>query len=200
MLKWVEKRPVSLDRLGLAARKNGFRLVGLGLVIGLLMYFGYLGIGSLPGETEWVWSPENDSWLPLTLIFLNILVNGFGEETAFRAYLQRAFIHRHGLWWGIGLTSVIFVTLHLLLYDFSILVLAAGILLSGMFGLLTVWTGSIFLSGTMHVIFNLAPRLSGLWPSDLSLLIINGLGFLITAIFYLRSNGGRMLSDRSEQA
>lgn len=199
MLKWVEKRPVSLDRFGLAARRNPLWLVGLGIVISATMYFGYLGMGSLLGETEWVWSPENAGVLPLVLIFLNILINGFGEETAFRVYLQNGFIQRHGLWWGIGLTSFIFVLLHLLLYQLSITALAAGILLAGMFGVLTVWTGSIYLAGTLHMVFNLAPRLSGLWPSDLSLLIMNGLGCLITAIIFLQSRDGRILTDRTEQ-
>ena len=186
MIKWVEKGSPSWKDFGLAAGRKVLWLSGLGLVFGLLMYFGYLGISILLDQTQWTWFPEKQGVVPIILMLLNFLVNGFGEETAFRAYLQDRLINRHGLWPGIAVASVLFMVLHLLIYQITGIALAANILLAGLYGILYVWTGSIFPVGIMHAVFNLAPRLLNLWPSDMSLLIVNAVSLMVVAILFLR--------------
>ncbi len=39
----------------------------------------------------------------------------------------------------------------------------------------------------MHTLFNLAPRLLDQWPSDSSLMIINGIALVIGVILYRRT-------------
>lgn len=186
IIKWVEKGTPTWKSFGLAAGRKVFWFTGLGFVFGLLMYFMYIGIGSLLDQTHWTWSPEKLGVIPIILMLLNFLANGFGEETAFRAYLQDRLINRHGLWLGIAIASVLFVVLHLLIYQITGVALAANVLLAGLYGILYVWTGSVYLVGMMHTVFNLAPRLLDLWPSDMSLLVVNALAFLIIVVLFIR--------------
>ncbi len=186
LIRSTEKQPCVLRSLGLALNGKSFVLITLGFLLGLTMYFGYFAIGSIFNQSPFAWSPARLGILPIILVLLDMLANGFGEETAFRAYWQRLLVDRHGLWLGIILAGVSFVLLHLLIGPFTGIALLASILLACLYGVLYVWTGSIFLVGTMHTIFNLAPRLLGQWPSDISLLILNSLALAIAVILYLR--------------
>jgi membrane protease YdiL (CAAX protease family) len=154
------------------------------------MYYGYFVVGHMFGEAPLTWSPVKFSILPLILVSLDMLSNGFGEETAFRAYWQRLLIDRHGLWVGIVVASASFVLLHLLIAPISAIALVADILLICFYGILFVWTESIFLVGALHTTFNLAPRLLGQWPSDIGLLLVNSLALIITIIAYVRYGRG----------
>ena len=151
------------------------------------MYFGYFAVNSILDQSPIAWSPMKLGILPLILVSLDMLTNGFGEETAFRAYWQRLLVDRHGLGFGIILASTSFVLLHLLIARLTVTALLAGILLACVFGILYVWTDSIFLVGAMHTTLNLAPRLLGPWPSDSSLLIVNGLVLIIVVLLYRRA-------------
>lgn len=188
IINWVEKGSLTLSSFGLAAKANSLRLISFGVLLGLVMYLGYLGVGTLFEENSLVWSLEKLGILPFLLIFFNLLINGFGEETAFRAYFQTRLVNRHGLWLGIALASITFILLHLIIYPFTGIVIVAGIFLAGFFGILYIWTGSVIMVGIMHTIFNLAPRVLGNWPSDLSLLIVNAFAFLLAAVLFSRRN------------
>jgi membrane protease YdiL (CAAX protease family) len=186
LIRKVEKRVVSAGDFGLKPNRNSFLLVLLGIILALGLYFGYFWVGGFFSQTSFSWSPTKLSILAIFLMSLDFITNGFGEETAFRAYFQSRLIQRHGTWIGIVLASSSFVLLHLLIYQYSGLVLIASILLAAIYGVLYVWTGSIYLIGTMHAAFNLTPRLLDQWPPDIGLLIVNGLGLLIVILLYLR--------------
>jgi membrane protease YdiL (CAAX protease family) len=186
LIRKVEKRVVSADDFGLNPSRNSFFLVLLAIILALGLYFGYFGVGGFFSQTSFSWSPEKLSILAILLMSLDFITNGFGEETAFRAYFQSRLIQRHGIWIGIALASSSFVLLHLLIYQYSGPVLIASVLLAAIYGVLYVWIGSIYLIGTMHALFNLVPRLLDQWPPDSGLLIVNGLGLLIVILLYLR--------------
>jgi membrane protease YdiL (CAAX protease family) len=190
LIRSIEKRPCDLKSFGLSRNGKSLILVILGFLLGLIMYFSYFVVGRVFGQSSFTWSPEKLAILPLVLVSLDMLVNGFGEETAFRAYWQRLLVNRHGLWVGIVLASASFVLLHLLIARFTVIALLASILLAVLYGILYVWTGSIFLVGAMHTTFNLTPRLLGQWPSDIGLVIVNGLALIIVIIAYLRVGRG----------
>lgn len=186
LVRSIEKQPCVLRSFGLSLNGKGPVLMILGIILGLMMYFVYFAVDSIFDQSPIVWSPAELGILPMVLISLDMLVNGFGEETAFRAYWQRLLVDRHGLWFGIILASTSFVLLHLLINRFTVIALLAGILLACLFGILYVWMGSIFIVGAMHATLNLAPRLLGPWPSDISLLIVHSLALAIAVILYLR--------------
>lgn len=186
LVRTVGKQPCSLRDFGFSSQGRGLRYALLGISAGLLMYFGYFAIGILFNQNPFVWSPAKLGTLPFILVMLDLLANGFGEEAAFRAYWQKLLVDRHGLWLGIIIASASFVLLHLVIARLSIIELLAGIMLAGAFGILYVWTQSIFLVGAMHTTLNLSSRLLGPWPSDISLLAINGLCLVIVSILFLR--------------
>jgi membrane protease YdiL (CAAX protease family) len=186
LVRSIEKQPCTLRSFGLSFNYKKPALMIFGFILALIMYFCYFAIDSILNQSQFTWSPTELGILPIILVSLDMLANGFGEETAFRAYWQRLVVDRHGLWLGIILASTSFVLLHLLVARLSIVSLLAGILLACLFGILYVWTDSIILVGTLHASLNLAPRLLGSWPSDISLLIINSLSLEITIILYLR--------------
>ena len=185
LLRTTEKRPCVSKSFGLAFTRKSLVLALLGLMMGLILNVVYYSVDSLINRAAFVWSPAELGMLPVVLVTLDMLANGFGEEAAFRAYWQRLLIERHGLWVGILLASAIFVLLHLLVAHYTAIALLAGILIACLFGILYVWTGSIFLVGTLHATFNLVPRLQGQWPSDIALLIVNALALVIAVILYL---------------
>ncbi|MFN2146107.1 MAG: hypothetical protein ACK2T7_12205, partial [Anaerolineales bacterium] len=80
--------------------------------------------------------------------------------------------------------------LHLLVAQFTVITIIAGISIACLFGILYVWTESVYLVGAMHATLNLAPRLLGQWPSDVSLLIVNSLTLAIAVILYFRFANG----------
>jgi len=185
LIRRVNKKNCDLKSLGLALGMKKFLLIPLGLILGLVMYFGYFLVGSFFNQGEFVWSPVKLGTTATILVSLNFIINGLGEETAFRAYWQDRLIHRHGLWIGIILASASFVLLHLLLYHFSVEFLVSSILLACLYGILYVWTGSIFLVGTMHAVFNLTPQLLQQWPSDAGIIIVNSIALALATIIYL---------------
>jgi membrane protease YdiL (CAAX protease family) len=187
LLRTTEKRSCDLKGFGLAFNRKSLLLVPLGFILALVLCFVYYSIDYLFNKTPFVWSHAELGVLPLILVTLDMLANGFGEEAAFRAYWQRLLIDRHGLWVGILLASATFVLLHLLVARYTLVALLAGVLLACSFGILYVWTGSIFLVGMLHATFNLTPRMLGQWPSDTSLLIVNGLTLIMTILLYQRS-------------
>ncbi len=182
LLKVVERRACSLRDLGFAPGRRSLSLIPLGLALALILYRGYFWVGSFFNQAAFIWSPTRLNAATITLMSLNFVTNGFGEETAFRAYFQDRLIQRHGLWVGIALASSSFVLLHLLIYRYSGLFLIASILLAAVYGILYVWTGSIYLVGTMHAVFNLVPKLLVQWPPDLGLLVVHGLVLLVVIL------------------
>jgi membrane protease YdiL (CAAX protease family) len=186
LVRSLEKDPCRMRSFGLSLNGKSPVLMMLGFITGLMMYFGYFAVGSIFDPTPMDCSPVELGIFPLVLISFDMLINGFGEETAFRAYWQRLLVDRHGLWLGIFLASTSFVLLHLLIARLTVVALLAGILLACLFGIVYVWTDSIFLVGTMHATLNLVPRLLGTWPSDISLLIVHSLALAVTVILYLR--------------
>jgi membrane protease YdiL (CAAX protease family) len=184
-LRYIEKRPCTSKSFGLSFDGKRLVLVAPGILLGLVIYFSYFAVEGASGQSSLPWSPVKMAVLPLILISLDMLANGFGEEAAFRAYWQRLLVDRHGLWFGIILASVSFVLLHLLVAHFTVIALLAGIFLACLLGILYVWSDSIFLVGALHTTLNLAPRLLGTWPSDISLLVVNGFTLAVAVILYL---------------
>jgi membrane protease YdiL (CAAX protease family) len=185
IIRFIMRQPSALKSFGLSCNGRSLMLVALGFLFGTMMYFGYFAVESIFSQSPLALSPAKLAILPFILVSLDMLANGFGEETAFRAFWQGLLVDRFGLWFGIVLASASFVLLHLLIAPFTVIALLASILLACLYGILYVWTGSVFIIGTMHTMFNLAPRLLGHWPSDISLLIVNSFALVIAVSLYL---------------
>jgi membrane protease YdiL (CAAX protease family) len=185
LIKWVERRECSLSVFGFHQSSKKIWLVPIGLIAGIMLYLCYMFTEGLLTNKTIDLTFSQIGLLSAFLLTLNFFTNGFGEESAFRAYLQERIIQRHGLWVGIVIASSVFILLHLIIYRIEIIELMAGIILAAIFGILYVWSESVFLVGTMHAIFNLIQTLSLQWPSDQSLLIVNLLVLTIILIAFL---------------
>ena len=187
----TEGRPCTLRDLGLSSGWAGFLLALLGAALATAMFLGYIWVGTVVNRTTTPWSWTSPRTSSVALTTLNFVTNGFGEETAFRAYMQERLVQRHGLWDGIALTSVCFVLLHALVSKISGLALLACVMLAAMYGMLFFWTRSVYLVGTMHAIFNLAPRLLNQWPTDAGLLLVHSLGLMTLIVAFRWSSRGK---------
>ena len=185
LMRWVEGREISLQAFGFHQSKKRIWLVPVGMLAGFTIYLCYILIERFLNQQPINLTFSQIGLLSAFLLTLNFLTNGIGEESAFRAYFQERVIQRHGLWVGIALSSTVFILLHLIIYRIEIIELMAGIILAAIFGILYVWSESVFLVGTMHFIFNLIQTLSQQWPSDQSLLIVNLFVFTIILIAFL---------------
>ena len=105
--------------------------VGLGLAIGLLIFLAYLMANALTGGGTPL-APATLAEINLGRIALALLLfipNGFGEELAFRGYLQSRLVERYRPITGILVASLLFVPLHLLTQSLSPLTLLSGLVL-----------------------------------------------------------------------
>lgn len=185
LIRWVERREFSIQAFGFQQSKKKIWLLPAGMMLGFVLYLGYIFVEGLLSQHAIEISFTSIGLLSAILLALNFLTNGFGEESAFRAYLQQRVIERHGLWIGIAFSSTVFILLHLIIYRIEILELLAGVILAAIFGILYVWSKSVLLVGTMHFIFNIIQTLSLQWPSDQSLLIVNLFVFSIILSAFL---------------
>ena len=194
IITMVERRPCSMRDLGLATGPRGLLLVLTGIVLAAALYVGYGCVDSLLHSTRISWTLSGLHPITAALTALNFIANAYGEETAFRAYLQDRLVGRHGLWYGVALTSVGFVLLHLFVSRISGLALLASVMISAVYGILYLQTQSVYLVGTMHAVFNIAPRLLHQWPTDESLLIVHALALFVAIVWFIRRN---TLRDRN---
>ena len=185
LIRWVERREFSIQAFGFQQSKKKIWLLPAGMMLGFVLYLGYIFLEGLLSQHAIEISFTSIGLLSTILLALNFLTNGFGEESAFRAYLQQRVIERYGLWIGIAFSSTVFILLHLIIYRIEILELLAGVILAAIFGILYVWSKSVLLVGTMHFIFNIIQTLSLQWPSDQSLLIVNLFVFSIILSAFL---------------
>lgn len=155
--KYADKRDIK--ELGFGITKKTGRQAGLGVLsaiaaIAFVIAFGIIfkvisfqsfGIGIYGGSKTAV---------SLLLGILTFLMVGFGEETIYRAYVQKHIIEMIGKRWGLVIAAIIFMAAHLLTYakvlDF-VDVFFAGILL----GYAYILTESIYLSAVFHFMWDL---------------------------------------------
>jgi membrane protease YdiL (CAAX protease family) len=131
----------------------GLGLLGGTLEIGLIILLS-LGLGTL-----WFGSSGLGLFSTLeirkSLIYgiLAFLLVGFGEETLFRGYIQKRIMLSFGNKWALIISSLIFMTAHLLTYgkllDFIDVALGGAIL-----GYLYILTDSLYLSAAYHFIYD----------------------------------------------
>ncbi|WP_343685480.1 type II CAAX endopeptidase family protein [Asticcacaulis sp.] len=108
------------ERRGAAAlgfNGQGLKRYGRGLSIG----FGFAAVvvgaiwllGGYRFEGFGAWErPAVMTFVPIAAVFVGFMVQGATEEVAFRGYLMQVVASRHGIFWGIGVSMVLFSALH----------------------------------------------------------------------------------------
>jgi len=103
--RWIERRRAVELRAGDCARG-----IGVGLVLGIMLFSSVMGILWLAG----VYRPAGfGRWQPLALALLGALASAVFEEVIFRGFLFRLIAGLGGNWIALGVTSALFGLAHL---------------------------------------------------------------------------------------
>jgi len=188
LIRVVEKKTFSLKELGLDWKHKTLNKIFYGIIIAFLIYFTQFFLGKLFGSLTFSFI-ESFNDLIISSVFLTVILNifiGFGEEAAFRAYLQTRMIKLYGSLLGIILTSIIFTLTHLLVMELSLFNILAGILLYLSVGMLYYCTQSLYLVGTIHAFLNILLQVMDLTPGDMETLIVHSLFLLVVSWIYFQ--------------
>ena len=148
-VRLIEKRPIT-ELAGLGAPNElglGF-LIGLGLfsiIIAILWALGYYRVTGM------------NSWLVLIPAVVANVPSGFIQEIIFRGVIFRITRESLGMWWALGISSILFGLIHILsatatLQSVVAITLEAGVLLGAAYML----TKRLWLPIGIHVAWDLA--------------------------------------------
>ncbi|WP_050808268.1 CPBP family intramembrane glutamic endopeptidase [Asticcacaulis biprosthecium] len=85
----------------------------LGLAFSGAVIGGIFALGGYTIENAGFWAaPSLSLFIPIIAIFIGFVVQGAAEEIAMRGYLMQIIASRHGIFWGIGVTTILFSLLH----------------------------------------------------------------------------------------
>lgn len=98
---------------------QGLKRFGRGFLIGLGFLSAVVGglalLGGYRIESPGIWAaPSLAAFVPIVVLLVGFCIQGSGEEILMRGWLMQLIASRHGLYWGIGINSVIFSLMHAL--------------------------------------------------------------------------------------
>ena len=154
-LAWFERRP--LHTLGYERRSAAWQYAR-GMLLGCAMFAAVIALLALTGSV--VVEPGDPAQLGtaavagVALVLLGWIVQGGAEEALLRGWALPTIAVRHGPWWGLAISSVLFAVLHGLNPDVTPLALA-NLLLFGVFaGVYALREGSLWGISAIHSAWN----------------------------------------------
>lgn len=158
LLAYVFSRKIlkrSKESLGLVD-KSKFKKYGLGILIGIISVAIIIGILYILGHARLSLNISNISPLPLIIIIIGWIIQGFEEEFILRSILMNQFAQRGRIEMAIFANSLIFAILHLGNHGFNGLALINLFLLGLFLSLLFYLTDSIYLPAAVHSFWNMS--------------------------------------------
>jgi membrane protease YdiL (CAAX protease family) len=163
LVRWIivkiEKQTFDWSHLGLGTN-NRIRNISFGILLALTLTVLTFGIGFLIGTLSYVGNGFNlfsTSKVIVTLLLGMILAfaSGFGEEIAFRGYLQTRISQRYNQTVAVVIVAVLFALMHPLSTAIHpLMYLATAILVGILFGTLYVRTRSLWAGIALHTLWN----------------------------------------------
>jgi len=192
--KKIEKKRFSFNEMGFKWKRNSFFLLMGGFVIVLSLIILSQIIAYLRGAVEIDFSQIeftlSKSVLYGILIYLIYeIINAFGQEILFRGYLQTRIVKNFGPMIGIALTSIYFMSLHLLVRSFAVTEFLASVLIICFAGLIFHYTKSIYFVGTLHMSISFMVRLFDFFQyknSNIDIAIVFLLAIISSIIIFRR--------------
>jgi membrane protease YdiL (CAAX protease family) len=86
-------------------------LIGLGFAAAAVGGVWLLGGYRFEGFGAWE-HPTVMTFVPIAAVFFGFVAQGAAEEVAMRGYLMQVIVSRHGIYWGIGISMILFSLLH----------------------------------------------------------------------------------------
>jgi membrane protease YdiL (CAAX protease family) len=163
LVRWlvvkIEKQRFDWSKLGLVTTERSKYIVpGVGLALALSLFT--IGVGYLSGTLKFLGNGFGlfgsvQVLITLLLATLLAIASGFGEEVAFRGYLQNRIAGRYNPTVAVVIVAVLFAVSHPLVNVIDpLLYLATAILVGILFGAIFVRTGSLWMGVALHTVWN----------------------------------------------
>jgi len=155
----VEKQKFEWSKLGLVSTERS-KFIMLGLVLAVALSLFTIGIGYLSGTLKFLgngFELFGSAQVLITLLLATILAiaSGFGEEIAYRGYLQSRIAQRYNPTIAVVIVAVLFAFSHPLGTAVNpLLYLASAILVGLLFGTIFARTKSLWTGVALHTVWN----------------------------------------------
>lgn len=160
LVRLVDRRCFTWSCVGLHRIENKLKLLGVGGALAVAMLTGTLGIGLGLGTLRYatigtqLFSPGKIVEAAILVAVMCVAV-GFGEEIAFRGYLQGRISEKSGAFPSVFIASFVFALMHPWPTSPAPLLLLFDVQVVGMvFGLLFYYTGSLWAPIGLHILWN----------------------------------------------
>ncbi|MBN1657883.1 MAG: CPBP family intramembrane metalloprotease [Anaerolineae bacterium] len=180
----VERSKFTWKTVGLDWRGNSPLLILVGTVLAFLLFIAYMLIGYLLGSSG---SSLSASLMGVGIAiffqkFILYIGMGFGEEVVFRGYVQTRAVARLGVVWGILVTAVVFILLHQISYNISLVTALSGTMLWITIGALYHLSKSLYLVGMFHGVMNILLNTLSFDVTDVGGMVVHALALLILIV------------------
>ncbi|MHD0396388.1 lysostaphin resistance A-like protein [Staphylococcus simulans] len=134
-------------------KQNWIKQYGLGAAIGSVMLIVVYLLSLLIGGTQTVFNPDASALIIFGYL-IGFLIQGMTEEVLTRSLIMNVFSAKKGIVYGVIINSIFFSLMHGLNPGVDILALINLFLAGLFFSLLFYWSGSIWVAGAAHSLWN----------------------------------------------
>jgi membrane protease YdiL (CAAX protease family) len=162
ILRWlvvkVEKQPFDLSKLGLVSTNRSKHIL-FGITLAVTLSLLTIGIGFFTSSLEYLGDGFDLFGAAQVLItmFLAVVLapaSGFGEEIAFRGYLQTRIAQRYDSSVAVVIVAVLFALSHPVSSSNPLLYLGTATLVGILFGTIFLRTGSLWTGIALHTVWD----------------------------------------------
>jgi membrane protease YdiL (CAAX protease family) len=153
LLKWVDRRPVSLLGLGFYGRAS--RELFTGMLMGLVLVVGSVVILRMTGLASFSFNGFSVDLLIYLLGTLGVLaVSACYEETLFRGYVFQSLIEGSNFWIAVGVYSLLFGLSHIDNPEATVYMVAFAVVAGVFLGTMYYRTRALWMCIGVHFVWN----------------------------------------------
>jgi membrane protease YdiL (CAAX protease family) len=154
----VEKQTFDLSKLGLVSVDRSKHIL-FGVALAVILSLLTIGIGFATGSLEYLGNGFDlfgaaQVFITMFLAVVLALASGFGEEIAFRGYLQTRIAQRYNSSVAVVIVAVLFALSHPVSSSNPLLYLATATLVGILFGTIFIRTRSLWMGIALHTVWN----------------------------------------------
>ena len=148
----IDQNDILADYYGRS--KNGFKMLGLGLLLGFFMNFVCVLCALLHGDIR-LYFESSWNWLPIFLFaFVSVFIQSTCEELWCRGLLYERLHEHHPMWAAILINGVLFGLLHIFNDGATVLAIIEIMICGITYSLIRWYTGNIWIAMGIHTGWN----------------------------------------------